>query len=154
MQNRRYKMCRNNVKLFLSHKSRFFIHRKKQNMSKNKFKSHSKKKLWHLRKNHFSQWFDIFKWELNEQSFIFSIVWSIIPHSLILRFFEIKPFATLKWPSATCGKWRMGWTNMSWKTTTVLFITLMPLLNFESTAWFLPKLVCQKQNQKGWEKLI
>jgi hypothetical protein len=25
---------------------------------------------------------------------------------------EIKPFATIKWPFATCGEWRMGWTTL------------------------------------------
>ena len=30
----------------------------------------------------------------------------------ILRYLESKPFATFKWPFATCGEWRMGWTTL------------------------------------------
>ncbi len=33
--------------------------------------------------------------------------------SLFLRSLETKPFATFKWPFATCGEWRMGWQRCS-----------------------------------------
>ncbi len=33
--------------------------------------------------------------------------------SLIFRYLKNKPFATFKWPFATCAEWRMGWTTLA-----------------------------------------
>jgi hypothetical protein len=30
-----------------------------------------------------------------------------------LKYWETLLFATLNWPFATCGEWRMGWTTLS-----------------------------------------
>ena len=38
----------------------------------------------------------------------------------ILRHLKSKPFATFKWPFATCDEWRMGWTTLVYTIYSVL----------------------------------
>jgi len=56
----------------------------------------------------FSNSLDV-KCELNEKILF---LFCLFQNSLILSYLEMKPFATFKWPFATCGEWRMGWTTL------------------------------------------